>query len=336
MRVPNGYCSMSLDGTILRATGSFLEMIGYDRPDVVGWRRFAEFVHGAGEGKEFEVLCLDARRSGSVENIEIALKKMDGTLLPASVDLRFLDVASGKPPLLQARVEDITYVKDKERDLVRSRDAYFNMLKDLHSSLIELRELLDGLIRAFANAIDAKSHWTRGHSQRVAEYSVEIAGEMGLNKTDTDNLKTAALLHDIGKIGTYDEILDKPDKLTPGEYELVKKHPGKGIDILKPIKKMEDVLPIIIHHHEQVDGGGYPDGLKDREIPLTARILSAADSYDSMIAERPYRPPLGKEYAVGELKRNSGTQFDPEVVEAFVRVLARPDRDRQGDSSKTR
>jgi putative nucleotidyltransferase with HDIG domain/PAS domain S-box-containing protein len=316
---------MGLDGTILRATGSFLKMIGYDRPDVVGRRRFAELLHGAGEGKKFEVLCLDARRRGSVENAEIELKKMDGTLMPASVDLRSLDGASGKPPVLQARVEDITYVKDKERDLVRSRDAYFNMLKDLHSSLMEERDLLDGLIHAFANAIDAKSHWTRGHSERVTEYCVEIAKEMGLSKADTDNLKTAALLHDIGKIGTYDEILDKPEKLTPVEYELVKKHPGKGIDILQPIKKMEDVLPIIIRHHEQVDGGGYPDGLKDGEIPLAARILSAADSYDSMIAERPYRPSLGKEYAVGELKRRSGTQFDPGVVKAFLRVLERSD-----------
>jgi putative nucleotidyltransferase with HDIG domain len=223
-------------------------------------------------------------------------------------------------------VEDITYVKGKERDLVRSRDAYFNMLKDLHSSLIELKDLLDGLIRAFANAIDAKSHWTRGHSERVTAYSVEIAREMGLSKADMANLKTAALLHDIGKIGTYDKILDKPEKLTPGEYELVKKHPGKGIDILRPIKKMEDVLPIIIHHHEQVDGGGYPDGLKGGEIPLAARILSAADSYDSMIAERPYRPSLGKKHAVGELKRRSGSQFDPEVVKAFLSVLKRPDR----------
>jgi putative nucleotidyltransferase with HDIG domain/PAS domain S-box-containing protein len=324
---------MSPDGTILRATGSFLEMIGYDRRDVVGRRRFAELVHGAGEGKKFEVLCLDARRRGPVENVEIALKKMDGALLPASVDLRSLDGASGK---LRARVEDITYVKEKERGLVRSRDAYFNMMKDLHSSLTELRDLLDGLMHAFANAIDAKSHWTRGHSDRVAEYSIEIAREMGLSKADTDNLKTAALLHDIGKIGTYDEILDKPEKLTPGEYELVKKHPGKGIDILSPIKKMKDVLPIIIHHHEQVDGGGYPDGLKDGEIPLPARILSAADSYDSMIAERPYRPPLGKEYAVGELKRRSGTQFDPEVVKAFLRVLERSDGDRQGDPAGTR
>ena len=325
MRVPNGYCIMSLDGTIRRATGSFLQMIGYDRRDVVGQTRFAELVRDAGDGKKFDVLCLDARRRGSVENIEMELNRMDGTMLPASVDLRSLDGVPGKSPVLQARVEDITYVKDKERELVRSRDAYFNMLKDLHSSLIELKDLLDGLIHAFANAIDAKSHWTRGHSERVTEYSVEIAREMGLSKADTDNLKTAALLHDIGKIGTYDEILEKREKLTPGEYELVKKHPGKGIDILSPIKKMKDVLPIIIHHHEQVDGEGYPDRLKEREIPLAARILSAADSYDSMIAERPYRPSLGKEHAVGELKRCSGSQFDPEVVKAFLRVLERGD-----------
>ncbi len=226
-----------------------------------------------------------------------------------------------KPGVIRARIEDISFIKDSEKRLVRSRDAYFNMLKDLHTSLTETRELLDELIYAFANAIDAKSHWTMGHSERVAEYSVAIAREMGLDRRKIADLKTAALLHDIGKIGTYDEILDKPQELTPDEYELVKKHPLKGVKILEPIKKMEKILPIIIHHHERMGGTGYPDGLKGDEIPLPARILAVADAYDSMKAERPYRPSLGKDHAVGELKRLSGIQFDPEVVKAFLEVI---------------
>lgn len=330
MRVPNGCCFLSLDGTILRATASFLAMTGYDRQHLIGRARFTDLVLDSIGRRRFEVLCLEARQGGAVDNAEVALNRKDGTPMPASLDIRSLNGASGRQPLLQVLVEDITYIRNKERSLVRSRDAYFNMLRDLHTSIIDLRDLLDGLIHAFANAIDAKSHWTMGHSERVAAYAVAIAGEMGLGEREVGVLKTAALLHDIGKIGTYDGILDKPEKLTPAEYELVKKHPGKGIEILRPIRQMGEVLPVIIHHHEQMDGAGYPDGLRNGEIPLTARILSVADSYDSMVAERPYRSSLGKRFAAGELKRRAGTQFDPKVVEAFLAVLERADSDLQG------
>lgn len=321
MRVPNGYCVIRPDGMIVRATNSFLGMIGYDRQDVVNKKGFSDLIDGDSDRKKFDILCLDVRRNGSAEDFEIDLKKFDGTCFPVSIDLHSTNGTGGEPRVVRVRVEDISYIKNREKRLIRSRDAYFNMLKDLHTSLTETRELLDELIYAFANAIDAKSHWTMGHSERVAEYSVEIAREMGLDKRNIDNLKTAALLHDIGKIGTYDEILNKPQELTPGEYETVKKHPLKGINILGPIKKMGVILPIIIHHHERMDGNGYPDGLKAEEIPLLARILSVADSYDSMIAERPYRTSLGKDHAAGELQRLSGIQFDPEVVKAFLRVM---------------
>lgn len=321
MRVPNGFCIIRPDGMIVRSTNSFLGMIGYERQDIAREKRFSDLIDEDSERKKFDIHFLDARRKGDIDDIEFVLKKFDGTRFPVSIDLHSINSTDGEPRAVRARVEDISYIKNREKHLVRSRDAYFNMLKDLHSSLAETRELLDELIYAFANAIDAKSHWTLGHSERVAEYSVEIAKEMGMDKKNVDNLKTAALLHDIGKIGTYDEILDKPQELTPSEYELVKKHPLKGITILEPIKKMGMILPIIIHHHERMDGTGYPDGLKTEEIPLLARILSVADSYDSMTAERPYRTSLGKEHAVDELKRSSGTQFDPEVIKAFLRVV---------------
>ena len=321
MRVPSGFCIIRPDGMIVRATNSFLGMIGYDRQDVVREKGFSDLIDGDSDRKKFEVLCLDVRRNGSVEDFEIDLKKFDGTHFPVSIDLDASNSKDGDPPVIRALIEDISFIKDREERLIRSRDAYFNMLKDLHTSLAETRELLDELIYAFANAIDAKSPWTMGHSKRVAEYSVEIAGEMGLDRMKIADLKTAALLHDIGKIGTYDEILDKPQELTPGEYELVKKHPLKGVKILEPIKKMERIFPIIIHHHERVDGTGYPDGLKGDEIPLLARILSVADAYDSMKAERPYKLSLGKDHAAGEVKRLSGIQFDPEVVKAFLKVI---------------
>jgi putative nucleotidyltransferase with HDIG domain len=197
------------------------------------------------------------------------------------------------------------------------------MLKELDSSYRELKGLFDGLIRSFVNAIDAKSPWTKGHSERVTNYAVATAREMGMDEEDVEKLWTASLLHDIGKIGTYDVILDKPRSLSHEEFNLINLHPSRGEEILKPIKQLQHLLPVIRHHHERVDGKGYPDGLKGEDIPLLARIVCVADSYDSMTSDRPYRPAGIKKYAIAELKRCSGTQFDPVAVKAFLRVLSR-------------
>ncbi len=186
----------------------------------------------------------------------------------------------------------------------------------------ELRQLLINTITSLASAIDAKSPWTQGHSERVTRYAVEIGREMGLSGEDLERLRLSGLLHDVGKIGTYDVLLDKPGKLTAEEFEFVKKHPRKGAEILAPIKQLHDVIPAILHHHEAYDGRGYPDGLSGEEIPIQARILCVADSFDSMTADRPYRPSPGVEFAISEFKRCSGTQFDPRVVEAALRVLS--------------
>lgn len=187
----------------------------------------------------------------------------------------------------------------------------------------DLQQLLVGTITSLAAAIDAKSPWTNGHSERVTQYAVEIGKELGLKDHDLEMLRLSALLHDVGKIGTYDIVLDKPGKLTEEEFALVKKHPKKGAEILAPIKQLIDVIPGVLHHHERYDGKGYPDGLKEEDIPLQARILCVADSFDAMTADRPYRTASGKDYAISEVKRWSGTQFDPKVVAVFLRVLDR-------------
>lgn len=218
---------------------------------------------------------------------------------------------------------DITDTKEKEIKLTQAKDAFFNMLKDLDVMYKEQKDIYNNLVIAFSNVIDAKSPWTKNHSWSVTAYAVTIAREMGLREQDIEIIRTAGLLHDIGKIGTYDVILDKPDKLTDEEFALVKKHPVKGEEILKPIKGLESILPMIRSHHEMIDGTGYPDGLKGEKIPFFAKILCVADAYDSMISERPYRPAPGKDYAISELKRCAGTQFDAEVVKAFLSVLER-------------
>ncbi|MBI4839027.1 MAG: GAF domain-containing protein [Nitrospirae bacterium] len=185
----------------------------------------------------------------------------------------------------------------------------------------DLEQLLINTITSLASAIDAKSPWTKGHSERVTKFAIEIAKEMGLKSKDIEHIKLCGLLHDIGKIGTYDMLLNKEGNLTDEEFELLKRHPEKGAEILQPIEQLQDVSLGVHFHHERYDGKGYPEGLKGEDIPLCARILAVADSFDSMTADRPYRPSPGKQYAITELKRCAGTQFDPKIVEAFLHCL---------------
>ncbi|MBI5694264.1 MAG: GAF domain-containing protein [Nitrospirae bacterium] len=185
----------------------------------------------------------------------------------------------------------------------------------------DVEEMFIGVVTAMASAIDAKSPWTKGHSERVTNYAMMTAARMGLGQKDLDALRLGGLLHDIGKIGTYDEILNKAGKLTDEEFGLIRKHPDAGANILGPIKQFKDMIPIIRHHHERWDGRGYPVGLAGEDIPLLARILCVADSFDSMTADRPYRKSLGFEFAVEEIARCAGSQFDPEVARVFAEML---------------
>lgn len=185
----------------------------------------------------------------------------------------------------------------------------------------ELDRLFRGTITALAAAVDAKSPWTRGHSERVTSYSLAVGAGLGLPETDLKTLELAALLHDIGKIGTYEAILDKAGKLTEEELKIIRQHPSKGAEILSPIKQLKGIVPLVRGHHESYDGSGYPDGLKGEDIPIMARILAVCDSYDAMTADRPYRKGRNKDESVAELKRCAGIQFDPEVVNTFVKVL---------------
>lgn len=185
----------------------------------------------------------------------------------------------------------------------------------------DLEDLLISTITSLVSAIDAKSPWTKGHSERVTSYATRIGRALRLDESDIETLTLAGLLHDIGKLGTYDAVLDKPDKLTDEEFKLVKKHPSKGVEILAPIKQLKKTIPIIRHHHEKYDGKGYPDGLEGENIPFSARILCIADSFDAMTAERPYKPSREIEEAKAELKKCAGTHFDPKLVEIFINVL---------------
>ncbi len=191
--------------------------------------------------------------------------------------------------------------------------------------IADLEDILLSTVQALSSAIDAKSHWTRGHSARVTGYALKIGKELGLTEDETERLRLTGLLHDIGKIGISDELLDKPGALTDEEYGKIKGHCDRGAEIIAPIKQFRDIIPGIRHHHERWDGRGYPLCLKGEEIPLAARIISVADFFDSFTADRPYRKAQDRSLAIAELKRCSGTQFDPIVVNAFLEVLEWPD-----------
>ena len=182
------------------------------------------------------------------------------------------------------------------------------------------RQLLD-TIKVLAMALDARDHYTHGHSAQVTEYSIAIAQRMGLSFKEIDDLRDAGLLHDIGKIGISDAILLKPGRLTEAEYLKIKEHPAIGKKILEPVASLADKVPLIYHHHERFDGKGYPLGLKGTTIPLGARILAVADSYQAMTSDRPYRNALPLSVAIEELVKNKATQFDPQIVDVFVAYL---------------
>lgn len=183
------------------------------------------------------------------------------------------------------------------------------------------KDLHEETINALISAIEVKDSYTEGHARRVMDIAERIAIKMDLSQEDSDRIKLAALFHDIGKIGLPTDILTKPDRLTDHEYELVKTHPEKATQILSKINSYAHILPIVLHHHERIDGKGYPKGLKGDEIPLGSQIIMVADSYDAMTSQRAYRPPLTHEEAVRELMKHSGTQFNGQIVEAFMASL---------------
>lgn len=186
-----------------------------------------------------------------------------------------------------------------------------------------LEEAFTGTIRSLAEAIDAKDKSTRGHSDWVSKYAVMIGRHMGMENGDLDELKYAGYLHDVGKIGIPDDILGKPSQLSTEEWRLMKKHPIVSARILDPVPISPSIKAAIRHHHERFDGKGYPYGLAGGSIPLAARIMAVADSYEAMTSDRPYRKALSDELAVAELTRCSGTQFDPDIVHAFLKSLGR-------------
>jgi len=198
------------------------------------------------------------------------------------------------------------------------------LLESLKASLERNREVYSQTIFALAMAIEAKNPYMRWHTPQVTLYTVEIAEKMGLLPDEIQKIRQAALLHDLGKVSLDRSIIDKKGLLTPEERAKIKKDSVAGIDILRPLEFIAEEIIYIRHHHERWDGTGYPDGLKGEDIPLASRILAVADAWAAMTSDRPHRPCLSKQQAISELRKNSGTQFDPNVVEEFIKIVEKP------------
>ena len=208
------------------------------------------------------------------------------------------------------------------RQLQEDKIAYQNTLEErIKEATQALHNRVVQTVSSFILAIEEKDRYTQGHSKRVAEYSSLMADILNLTESDRLDLIYAAQLHDIGKIGISEQLLNKPGKLNVVEYETIKTHPHKGVKILEPLEFLGHLLPIIEGHHEWFDGHGYPHGLKGENIPFLARIIAVCDTFDAMTSARSYRKPLPLKIAIQEIKDGSGSQFDPQTVDAFLKVF---------------
>jgi putative nucleotidyltransferase with HDIG domain len=206
---------------------------------------------------------------------------------------------------------------------VRDRNKLLNLNLELVIAHKQLQLAEIDTISSLVIVLEAKDPYTRGHSEMVTKYSLRLGEEMGLSENELGLIRRAGILHDIGKISISDAVLHKPDKLTDEEWRMITTHPDKAVEILEPLKFLVQEKEIIRHHHEKFAGGGYPSGLKGEEIPLGARILSVADTFDAMNSARPYRGKKSKEEIIAELKRVSGTQLDPQITELFLKLLSK-------------
>jgi putative two-component system response regulator len=225
-----------------------------------------------------------------------------------------------KPFNLEEVALSVDKALEKRRLQLENRDYQQHLEQKVEEQAKKIRSAFFNAITALAYALEAKDSYTSGHSQRVSEISVAIARELGLPQENINKIELAGRVHDVGKIGVRESVLNKPSQLTDEEFQHVKYHPEAGERILAPIVEDREILQIVRHHHERYNGAGYPDGLSGDEIPLGARILAVADSYDAMISERPYRGAMSVETACAEIEWGRNIQFDPEVAGAFLRI----------------
>lgn len=312
---------------IIDSLSIFLRRSGYDFVGVTNPEEAIEKV----KNEHFDLMILDfimtpIHGDQVVEEIRTFNKELYILLLTGHKDLA--------PPLDTIRRLDIQGYCEKSDKfdqlllLIESgikSIAQMNEIKKINAELKNTNEMLEKAylesIQTLRYTVEAKDTYTRGHSDRVSEYSVLIGKHVGLSDNDLKNLQIGGLFHDVGKIGVPDAILQKESKLTDDEYSEIKNHPSIGAHILSTATIFKDMIPIVKHHHEKYDGTGYPGKLAGENIPYLARIAAIADSFDAMTSRRTYRDSLPIETVISEFRRCKGTQFDPELTDVFLDIL---------------
>jgi HD-GYP domain-containing protein (c-di-GMP phosphodiesterase class II) len=214
--------------------------------------------------------------------------------------------------------DEIALLGSNFNDMASNIEA---LVRKLKQALRQNQELFLETIRTLAAAIDAKDPYTRGHSERVSSYSMAISRHLGLSQDEVFRVHIAAILHDVGKLGIRESILNKPGGLSDDEFEIMRQHPAIGAQIMSPIRMLKDIIPGIRNHHETWDGTGYPDHLEGEEIPMVARIIGVADTFDAMTTTRPYQQAMTLEYVLNKMRSMSGSRFDPGVIDAFMAAV---------------
>lgn len=324
LKIPAGFTRMDIDNPLIRFFKEHKDKDIFNSEGLIyhEGKKFLEQLDDSGlknflsqalyQMEIFEtVTCIPSYFGDDLLGILLLGKKKDGT-----------DFHEDELSFFVALAYDVA-MAIKNAQLFKDLEAKHRELED---ELEKKKSLFLHTTVALAAAIDAKDHYTHGHTNRVTNVSLEIAGklaEKNQREFDTqflENIQIASLLHDIGKIGIPEGILNKNGPLTPEEWIKIKEHPNIGVTILHPIRELETAMLGVKYHHERYDGLGYPDGLKGEEIPLVAAIIAVADAFDAMISDRPYRPGLSKVKAIEEIKSNSGKQFNPRVASAFIEL----------------
>ena len=308
-------------GFAIPAEGGARQMLGTYRavPDDSGWGVIVQVEEATAY---YDAIQL---RPQSIVLVAIvtALAVVLGTLFAGQISRPVRRLADGARRLAGGDYDTRVDIRS-ENEMGVLADAFNQMGEEIQKAMRQIqraaeenKELFMGSIRMLANAIDEKDPYTRGHSERVAYYSACLAKHLGMEPEEVENVHLSGIIHDVGKIGIEDKILRKASALTDDEYELMKKHPTKGLHILAAVPLLKDKAGAGLMHHENVDGSGYPDGLAGEDIPLLGRIVSVADAFDAMTTDRPYSKAMTFEAAIARLKFLSGKKFDPECVEAF-------------------
>ncbi|HHW43661.1 MAG TPA: HD domain-containing protein [Desulfotomaculum sp.] len=309
--LPSPVLMSDLHGRLIFVNRAVEDDLGVERGELLG-RPLIEALY---QGRKFD--RRGKYRSALMETLETG----------RSFNARFMEVKTVFHQLPRFFLVDTFFVHSSGGQLLGACAVYHDIFR--HRELLK-RAVMSRLttiseqfetIYAFAEAIGARDLYTMGHSEKVAEYARLIAEALGLQEKEVDLAYICGIVHDVGKIGVPENILNKPGPLLPEEFVQITCHPDKGAAILSHISWLEQVVPVVLAHHERYDGRGYPRGLKGEEIPLLSRILSVADAFDAMTSDRSYRRALPVPVAINELKRNAGTQFDPRIVEVFVQVL---------------